>query len=257
MTAHLGPPPPLPSPPPLYLYSFETLTLCMVTNLSLPFRNVLVKQSGAGTTHATPAHKLAHTLDLSAQLNLGGLLITTLLGFVFIPTLQLTVADVHVALRLAVFRTIYELASLIVLTRIDVLVHGTLDVFKRAAMTSAGAAGQGGRTRASCNAFPLPPSHARAALCPAVVGLLALQSSSANNVNVLGALIVFATLLWYKMSMSGKKVEAGAKWHVHPSQAWRRRTAIVLRLLLWASSTLALRYFVMSQLALYANQQVV
>ena len=74
-----------------------------------------------------------------------GLLITTLLGFIFIPSLHLSVADVYVALQLAVFRTIYELASLIVLTRIDVLVHGTLDVFKRAAMTSARALrGQGG-----------------------------------------------------------------------------------------------------------------
>ena len=93
--------------------------------------------------------------------------------------------------------------------------------------------------------------------CTAVVGLLALQSHSANHINVLGALIVFATLLWYKLSMSGKKVEAGAKWHIHPTPAWRRRTAVMLRMLLWTSTTLALRYCVLSQLALYVKQEVV
>ena len=52
-------------------------------------------------------------------------------------------------------------------------------------------------------------------------------------------------------------MEAGAKWHIHPTPAWRRRTAVMLRMLLWTSTTLALRYCVLSQLALYVKQEVV
>lgn len=137
--------------------------MCMVTNISLPLRNVLVKQrsnklkaaaarSQPGTPlreHPTPAAAAAAanakaiegSLDIAVELNFGGLVIMTAICLVFMRRLTVPYADLYVAFRLGMHRIIYEIASLLVLARIDAVMHGALDVLKRAAMTREGAGG--------------------------------------------------------------------------------------------------------------------
>ena len=131
-------PPPPPPPPP---HSLTAVLMCMVTNLSLPLRNVMVKQHTvlrqtqlAAVGKAGP-NSVRLALDTAVDLNFGGMVILTPLCLIFMSSLEVPAEDVAIALRLGMHRIIYEIASLMVLTRIDAVMHGSLDVLKRAAMT--------------------------------------------------------------------------------------------------------------------------
>jgi len=138
--------------------SAAAVVMCMVTNLSLPLRNVLVKQrsnklkaaaaaqsqpgtplrehpSPAAAAAAANAKAIEGSLDMAVELNFGGLVIMTALCLIFMRQLTVPYLDLYVAFRLGMHRIIYEIASLLVLARIDAVMHGALDVLKRAAMT--------------------------------------------------------------------------------------------------------------------------
>jgi hypothetical protein len=113
----------------------------MVTNLSLPLRNVMVKQRTAllqaqlaAAGRAAPS-SVQLALDTAVDLNFGGMVILTPLCLIFMHSLEVPSREAATALHLGLHRIVYEIASLMVLTRIDAVMHGSLDVLKRAAMT--------------------------------------------------------------------------------------------------------------------------
>lgn len=121
--------------------SWTAVLMCMVTNLSLPLRNVLVKQRTAqrqaqlaAAGRAAPS-SVQLALDTAVDLNFGGVVILTPLCIIFMRS-QVPSLEAATALHLGLHRIVYEIASLMVLTRIDAVMHGSLDVLKRAAMTS-------------------------------------------------------------------------------------------------------------------------
>lgn len=88
--------------------------------------------------------------------------------------------------------------------------------------------------------------------CAAVVALATLQSEPAHPINVLGALMAFATLLWYKLSISKQaaKGQAGGvtrAFHLPPQ--WQWATAWLLKAALAIFATAALRLFMLAQTA--------
>ncbi len=121
--------------------SVTAVLMCMVTNLSLPLRNVMVKQQTvlrqaqlAMLGKAGP-NSVRLALDTAVNLIFGGMVNPSPLCLIFMRSLEVPVADAVIALRLGMHRIVYEIASLMVLTRIDAVMHGSLDVLKRAAMT--------------------------------------------------------------------------------------------------------------------------
>jgi hypothetical protein len=118
----------------------------MVTNLSLPLRNVMIKQGTAlRQSQLADAGKAGLSsvqlaLDTAVDLNFGGMVIMTPLCLIFTHFSEIPMPDAAIALRLGMHRIVYEIASLMVLTRIDAVMHGSLDVLKRAAMTRKSAA---------------------------------------------------------------------------------------------------------------------
>ncbi|EFN52306.1 hypothetical protein CHLNCDRAFT_139077 [Chlorella variabilis] len=200
-------------------FNLTAVLMCMVTNLSLPLRNVMVKQHTvlrqtqlAAVGKAGP-NSVRLALDTAVDLNFGGMVILTPLCLIFMSSLEVPAEDVAIALRLGMHRIIYEIASLMVLTRIDAVMHGSLDVLKRAAMT-----------------------------------LIALSSFEAvHPLNLAGSLFAFATLLWYKLSVS-KQASAGASGRAfYLPDRWRGKVAGLLKLTLCCVATFALRLFIQAR----------
>lgn len=86
--------------------------------------------------------------------------------------------------------------------------------------------------------------------CSAVVALATLQSEPAHPINVLGALVAFATLLWYKLSISKQAAKGHAggvtrAFHLPPQ--WQWATAWLLKAALAIFTTAGLRLFMLSQ----------
>jgi len=85
-----------------------------------------------------------------------------------------------------------------------------------------------------------------------VVALATLQSEPAHLVNVFGALMAFATLLWYKLSISkqaAKGQAGGVTWAFHLPPQWQWATAWLLKAALAVFATTALRLFMLAQTA--------
>ena len=258
--------------------------MCMVTNLSLPLRNVMVKQrtvlrqSQLAVLGKAGPNSVRLALDTAVDLNFGGMLILTPLCLVFMSSLEVPAEDASIALRLGMHRIVYEIASLMVLTRIDAVMHGSLDVLKRAAMTRecswvwvrcAGhmcrACARMAAWRQSCfcrqlPALSAPVSHpvpadlerARAyntshvCLASAVIALASFES--VRPFNLAGSLLAFGTLLWYKLSLSRQASASASGLAFYLPERWRGRVARLLKLALCCVTTFALRLFIQAHM---------
>jgi hypothetical protein len=187
-------------------FSAAALAACAVTNLALPLRNVLTKRMAAAAAAAAPPGGgggaarapggkppgfrgparpprdaadaafagVAASLDATARLNAGALFFLSAgclaVPAAILPRAALTRRAAAAAVRLGALRAVYEAASLLVLARVDPVVHASLDVSKRAGITVASLV-----VAASASGGAPPP--------------LALA----------GALAFFGCLLWYKV----------------------------------------------------------
>lgn len=197
-------------------FNLAAVLMCMATNLSLPLRNVMIKQRTAlrqsqlADAGKAGLNSVQLALDTAVDLNFGGMVIMTPLCLIFTRFSAIPTPDVAIALQLGMHRITYEIASLMVLTRIDAVMHGSLDVLKRAAMT-----------------------------------LIALTSfKSVHPINLAGSVLAFGTLLWYKLSIS-KQASAGAGGRAfYVPEKWRVKVGRLLKLLLACVTTCALRMFI-------------
>ena len=184
--------------------SFTSFLLCMVTNLCIPFRNVLLKQAApsfqgaalptghaattalaTGQSNASPANTFAAALQRLTTLNGTALIWMTIVCVIFIPRLDfITPQTCVLALHLGLCRTAYELASLMVLMQVDPVVHSSLDVLKRAGMT-----------------------------------VLDLNNTMTTHpVGLMGTAVAFGSLLWYKVVSKTSTKDAGLAVVLSPRQ---------------------------------------
>lgn len=113
--------------------STQALMLCLSSGIALPLRNVLVKRL---TPTSDEGHKFLRASRISFSFNLGAWLLTTAIYL----ALSVSYSDINTGLpwhmiEIGCFRTAYEMASLLTLLQVDAVIHGALDVSKRAIMT--------------------------------------------------------------------------------------------------------------------------
>jgi len=159
-------------------YTWQAFLLCMVTNISIPYRNVLLKNSATASpgllsveaekedarASSNGIHACLATMQRLCNLNGSALIWTSIMCIIFAaPPSASQYQNYIVAAQLGLCRTAYELASLFVLQRVDPVVHSSLDVLKRAGMT-----------------------------------VVDLRNAAIHPVNVGGSLLAFCSLLWYK-----------------------------------------------------------
>lgn len=162
----------------------------MTTNLAIPYRNVLLKQAipnnqaqGLPTVHveirqSSRAELLAAALQRLTALNGNALIWITVVCCIFLPDLDvLNRRTCLLALHLGLWRTSYELASLMVLMQVDPVVHSSLDVLKRAGMT-----------------------------------VLDLSNTMLTHpIGLLGTALAFTSLLWYKVVSKRQTPKPGSE----------------------------------------------
>ncbi len=81
-------------------------------------------------------------------------------------------------------------------------------------------------------------------LPPAVVALTSFQT--VHPINLAGSVLAFATLLWYKLSVSKQAAAGAAGRAFYLQDKWRALVGRLLKLALLCVTTLALRLFLLA-----------
>jgi hypothetical protein len=109
--------------------------LCLASNVALPLRNALTKKYGEGKDSKKSYEKLMDSFHSAFILNFFAWVATTYMCIIFMPLSTDFRALTPTATKLGLCRAVYEIASLLVLSYTDPILHGGLDVSKRAALT--------------------------------------------------------------------------------------------------------------------------
>jgi hypothetical protein len=98
-------------------------------------RNTLAKKYGEGKYSKKSHEKLMDSFHSAFILNFFAWVATTYMCIVFMPLSSNLYMLTPMATKLGLYRAVYEIASLLVLSYTDPILHGGLDVSKRAALT--------------------------------------------------------------------------------------------------------------------------